>query len=149
VIAHLTGLDSRFLIGSHRVSVAPDAIEHAVVLATIKEACAPLTRWPAGGPSLMAAARASMGVAQVGTKRMVRSNRRMEQEGKIIDPYRRHVCGASLIEGPETGAAQSLCADWWRLGPIHVQHSGHVRSWTEAPPVPILDQTEQRSRSAR
>jgi hypothetical protein len=40
-IAHFDGLDSRFLMRSHRVSVAPDAIEHAVILATIKEARAP------------------------------------------------------------------------------------------------------------
>jgi hypothetical protein len=29
--------------------VGPDAIEHAVVLAAIKDAFAPLTRWPEAG----------------------------------------------------------------------------------------------------
>jgi hypothetical protein len=47
---------------------APDAIEHAVVLTAVKDACAPLTRWPGGGPSLTAAARAGAGLAQVGTE---------------------------------------------------------------------------------
>src|SRR5437879_5419331 len=39
--------------------------------------CAPLKRWPEGGPSLTAAARGGTGFAQVGTEGWCRSNRRM------------------------------------------------------------------------
>jgi hypothetical protein len=39
---------------------SPDAVELGVVLAAVKDAFAPLARWPEDGPSLTAAARAGM-----------------------------------------------------------------------------------------
>jgi len=62
------GLGSRFVMGELSGEPAPDAIEHAVVLTAVKDACAPLTRWPGGGQSLTAAARAGTGLGRSGRK---------------------------------------------------------------------------------
>src|SRR5437868_12404225 len=43
---------------------------------------APLKRWPEGGPSLTAAARAGMSRVQVGTEGWCRSNKRIEPKQK-------------------------------------------------------------------
>lgn len=64
--------------------MAPDAAEDAVVLAAVKDASAPLKRWPEDGPSLTAAARDGAGMAQVGAEGWRRSNKRMRCEALSI-----------------------------------------------------------------
>src|SRR6201997_1210973 len=71
---------------------APDTIDHAVVLAAVKDAA---REWPEDGPSLTAAARAGIARVQVGTEGWCRSNKRMgpnttEPQNRVKSPTRIH-----------------------------------------------------------
>ena len=63
-------------IGEFRKS-APDATQHAVVLAAVKDAA---REWPEDGPSLTAAALDGTDRSQVGTEGWCRSNKRIGQD---------------------------------------------------------------------